>query len=129
MRRPVHFEIHADDPERASAFYSTVFGWRIEKWAGPADYWLVTTGPDGEPGINGGILRRQGPPPAAGAPVHGYVCTTEVPALDDTVEAATGAGGTVALPRMPVPGVGWLAYLEDTEGNLFGVLEPDPNAG
>ena len=52
MARPVHFEIHADDPERAVEFYSAVLGWTFTKWEGPADYWLVTTGPDNEPGIN-----------------------------------------------------------------------------
>lgn len=63
MPRVVHFEIHADDPERAAAFYSSVFGWEIMKWDGPFDYWLVRTGPREEMGIDGGILRRQGSGP------------------------------------------------------------------
>jgi predicted enzyme related to lactoylglutathione lyase len=129
MNRPVHFEIQAEDTERASAFSSAVFGWRTAEWEGPADYWLITTGPDDQPGINGGILRRQGPDPAPDAPVIAFVCTIEVPALDDTVAAATASGGTVAMPRMPVLGVGWLAYCKDTEGNIFGALEPDATAG
>lgn len=54
MPRVVHFEVHADDPERAANFYSGVFGWELAKWEGPQDYWLITTGPDDEPGINGG---------------------------------------------------------------------------
>ncbi len=58
MPRPVHFEIHADDPERAAAFYRSVFDWEIEKWEGPREYWLVTTGPEGTPGINGGLMKR-----------------------------------------------------------------------
>jgi hypothetical protein len=61
MARVVHFEIHADNPERAAAFYRKVFDWQITKWDGPADYWLITTGPDSEPGINGAIVQRQGP--------------------------------------------------------------------
>jgi uncharacterized protein len=115
-------------PRAASAFHATIFGWKIEKWPGPADDWLVTTGADDEPGINGGILRRRGPAPAPDAPVISYVCTIDVPALDETVGAATGAGGSVAVPRMPVPGIGWLGYLKDTEGNIFGVLEGDETA-
>jgi predicted enzyme related to lactoylglutathione lyase len=50
MNRPVHFEIHAEDPERAASFYSELFGWKITKWDGPVDYWLVSTGSD-TPGI------------------------------------------------------------------------------
>ncbi len=66
MARVVHFEIHADDPERAARFYTEAFGWTIVNVGGPVEYRLVTTGPDGEPGINGGIVRRQGPvPPTA----------------------------------------------------------------
>jgi len=53
MTRVVHFEIHADDPERAAAFYRSVFGWEIRKWDGPFDYWLVMTGPREEMGIDG----------------------------------------------------------------------------
>jgi predicted enzyme related to lactoylglutathione lyase len=56
--RVIHFEIHADDPKRAVEFYKKVFGWKISKWEGPAEYWLVTTGDDKQPGINGAIMHR-----------------------------------------------------------------------
>ena len=61
MPRPTHFEIPAENPERAMAFYGDVLGWTFQKWQGPVDYWLIMTGPEGEPGINGGLLRRQHP--------------------------------------------------------------------
>jgi predicted enzyme related to lactoylglutathione lyase len=54
MPRVVHFEIAANDPDKAAAFYQEVFGWKITKWEGPQEYWLVETGEEGEPGINGG---------------------------------------------------------------------------
>ena len=57
MPRVVHFEIHAENPDRAIAFYQTVFGWQFQKWAGPMDYWLIKTGSDEERGINGGLIR------------------------------------------------------------------------
>ena len=60
MSRPIHFEIHAAYPPRAIAFYVGLFGWTFTKWAGPADYWVIKTGDDGVPGINGGLLTRQG---------------------------------------------------------------------
>lgn len=58
MTRVIHFEIASDNPERAAKFYKEVFDWKIEKWEGPVDYWLVTTGKENEPGINGAIMER-----------------------------------------------------------------------
>ena len=125
MPRLVHFEIHADDPDRASGFYGELFGWTFTRWDGPVDYWLITTGPDGEPGINGGLMKRMGPPPADGQPVNAFVCTVDVPDLDARVAKAMALGGTVAVPKMPVPGVGWLAYVRDLDGNILGLMQPD----
>jgi len=127
MPRVVHFEIHAADPERAVNFYQTLFGWTFQKWEGPMDYWLIVTGPDDQRGINGGLVRRQGE--IDGQAVIAYVCTVDVEDVDASVQAATDNGGQIALPKMPIPGVGWLAYCKDTEGNIFGVMQNDPNAG
>jgi uncharacterized protein len=135
MNRIIHFEIQAADPERASKFYRDLFGWEIVEFVVPGvkikdenRYWLVTTGPETEPGINGGILFRQGPAPSEGQPVNAFVCTIEVDDLDQSVKKALKAGGTIALPRMPVRGIGWLAYGKDTEGNIFGMMQTDKNA-
>jgi predicted enzyme related to lactoylglutathione lyase len=125
MSRVVHFEIHAENPERAVRFYTAVFGWTIQKWDGPVDYWLVATGPGDQRGIDGGLLIRRGAAPADGQPVNAYVCTIGVASVDDTIAIVEASGGTIALEKMPVPGVGWLAYAKDTEGNIFGVLQPD----
>lgn len=121
MSRVIHFELPADNPERAVEFYKKSFGWSFQKWGGPQEYWLVNTGPDSQPGINGGILRRQHP----GA----STCNTiGVTSLDEAVATVTKNGGKIALPKMAVPGVGYLAYCQDTEGNVFGMLQPDQNA-
>ena len=135
MNRIVHFEIHAGDPERAVKFYQDVFGWEIEEWSPPGPgvkdedrYWMVMTGPETEPGINGGLVFRQGPAPAEGQPVNAYVCTIGVTDLDESVDAVLKARGSIALSRMAVPGVGWLAYCKDTEGNTFGVIQMDEKA-
>ena len=89
MRRPVHFEIHAEDPERAAKFYSQLFGWEITKWDGPVDYWLVSTGTE-PPGIEGAILRRMGenPDPQEPTPVIAYVCTVDVEDIDEMIDKA-----------------------------------------
>ncbi len=122
MGRVVHFEIHAEDPERAAAFYRGVFGWSVHKW-GEVDYWLVGTGPDDQPGINGAILPRRGK--IDGVAVIAYVCTIDVADLDAAMADAARAGATLALAKMPVPGIGWLAYMKDTEGNIFGMMQTD----
>jgi predicted enzyme related to lactoylglutathione lyase len=56
MPRVVQFEVHADNPERAVKFYREIFGWELVKWEGPQDCWLITTGPNDESGINGGLM-------------------------------------------------------------------------
>jgi predicted enzyme related to lactoylglutathione lyase len=123
MARVAHFELTADDPERASAFYSEVFGWQLQRWeGGQQDYWLITTGDESEPGINGGLLRRSDMP---GQPV---VNTVSVDSVDDAVGAVEANGGSVMLPKMAVSGIGWLAYCRDTEGNMFGLMQADPTA-
>jgi predicted enzyme related to lactoylglutathione lyase len=126
MSRVVHFEVHAEDPERAIRFYAAVLGWSFTQWGGPQDYWLITTGPADQPGIDGGMVRRQGA--IDGQAVIAFVCTVAVASVDDTLAKALENGGTLALPKMAIPGVGWLAYAKDTEGNIFGMMQNDPSA-
>ena len=128
MGRVVHFEVHAEDPDRAARFYAGLLGWQFKKWDGPMDYWLITTGPKDQPGIDGGLVRRMGGGPLDGQAVNAYVCTAAVADVDQSVRRAAELGGTVALPKMPIPGVGWLAYVKDTEGNILGMMQSDANA-
>ena len=129
MSRPVHFEIHAADPARARRFYEDLFGWTFT----PVEfmnYSLIKTGDAGAPGIDGGLIQRMGPnpDPAEPTPVIGYVCTIDVENLDADVAKALALGGSIALPKMPIPGLGWLAYCKDTESNIFGMMQRDPSA-
>ena len=129
MNRIVHFEIHAKDLDKMQEFYESIFGWQIQD-LGPlmGNYRLVNTGKDEAeakwPGINGGMMPRMGPPPSGGEPVNAFVCTVNVDNLDAYLGKVTGAGGSIALPKMQVPSVGWLAYVRDPEGNIFGMLQP-----
>ena len=130
MNRVVHFEIHAKDLDRAQQFYGGIFGWNITD-LGPqmGNYRLVSTGEDKQgarwSGINGGMVSRMGPPPAGGEPVNAFVCTVTVENVDAYIEKVKAGGGSVALDKMQVPGVGWLVYVKDPEGNIFGMLQPD----
>ena len=94
MKRVVHFEIYTDDPEGVQPFYRDVFGWEFKKFeGGPVEYWLVTTGDDKDPGINGGILRpREGQSP-------GTINTIAVASLDETLKKIEQEGGSVCVPK------------------------------
>ena len=135
MARPMHFEIQASNPQALIDFYGALFGWSFQKWDGgenwkSGDYWLINTGPDTQPGINGGLLPRKGPAPADTAGVNAFVITVSVDNLDallakvDTI----GGGALVCVPKMAVQGIGWLAYVKDPDGNIFGMLQADMNA-
>jgi predicted enzyme related to lactoylglutathione lyase len=128
MSRVVHFEIQADDVERAKTFYAAVFDWSFEDYSEytGSTYWGIVTGPEDEPGINGGLLTR--PAPAMGQGTNGFVCTMGIGAYDETERRILDAGGQVALPKMALPGMAWQGYYLDTEGNTFGIHQPDPDA-
>lgn len=126
MPRVIHFEIHADNPEQVSAFYSKVFDWKISKWEGPMDYWVICTGDAGERGINGGMIRRM--PGQSGNRVNSYVCTIDAPNLTEYAHRITTNGGKEVVPKMAIAGIGWLAYFTDPDGNIFGVMQADAAA-
>ena len=117
MPRPIHFEIPVEDPDRAAAFYEKVFAWDIQKWEG-APYWLVNSGPDSEPGINGALGQKS----------DEFVVPVFVIGVDD-IEAAMAsvveAGATIAVGKNPIPGVGYSAYFDDPEGNRMGLFQSD----
>ncbi|MBI3190249.1 VOC family protein [archaeon] len=116
MSRVVHFEINADEPERAVKFYRNVFGWKIEKWSVPVEYWLVTTGKE-KPGIDGGIMRRMNR--------EKTVNTIGVKSFDEFARKIKRSGGRQLVKKQYIPGVGHFAYFSDTEGNTFGIMESD----
>jgi uncharacterized protein len=130
--RVVHFEIYAQDVDRAMKFYKDVFDWEFVDWSSVTGtvYWGVMTAPkeSTEPGINGGLLKRPGPDPVEGQAVIGYACTIQVENIDDTISKIQKAGGVVAMEKFAMVGMAWQAYYKDSEGNVFGIHQADPNA-
>ena len=129
MSRAVHFEIHAANPPAVIDFYRTLFGWSFNKWEA-GDYWMIHTGAREQPGIDGGLLPRQGPSPAPGASPNAFVITIDVDDIDALLDriASGKPRGQVAMPKTAVPGIGWLAYARDPDGNLFGMMQADTTA-
>lgn len=120
-----HFEIPADDVERAQKFYRELFGWKIEKFTGPTPmkYWSITTSAEkGETGpLGGGMMKRQ-------APQQHITIYIEVPSVDAYVDKVKKLGGQVCFPKTAVPGMGYFAVCLDLENNGFGIWEVNPNA-
>ncbi len=121
MPKITHFEINSDDPLRAKKFYERAFDWKIEKWEGPMEYWVIEAGKEDEEGINGGLQKREEPDDQ----VFNYI---QVPNVDKFKEKIEKAGGTIESPKIAVPGVGYFYMFKDTEGNKLGIMEEDENA-
>jgi uncharacterized protein len=122
----VHFEIPADDVERSRKFYIDLFGWKIEKWSGSPgidmEYWTVTTTDDkGNKAVGGGMMKRQSPQ----QPIINYI---DVKSVDEYSSKVKQLGGKVHVPKMAVPGMGYLAVCMDTENNAFGIWETNESA-
>lgn len=122
MNRVIHFEIQADDVERAKKFYEKALGWKISQAMtaekGGMDYWILDTGTG--PGIGGGMYRR---PEKSAEKFYTYDCTVLVEDIDKAVEAVKANGGTISREKSIIPGVGWFASAKDTEGNRFALMQ------
>lgn len=119
MPRVIHFEISSKNPGRLSDFYREVFDWQVHPWADSQNYWSVTTGEEGEEGINGGIIERS-------KESQGVVHFIDVPDLDAYLEKVEQAGGKLLSKKAPIKGVGYLAYCRDLEENTFALIQFDP---
>ena len=122
MNRFTHFELASNDLEKTAAFYRGVFGWKIEKWEGPIEYWLVTTGDASEPGINGGLMQTDDT-------FKGTINTIEVDDIDTAINKVLAHGGELVLPKDVIPGVGYQAYFKDNFGIIVGLHQADAKAG
>jgi uncharacterized protein len=122
MPRIVHFENAYDDPIKAAEFYKNVFGWEAKSWeSGEQPYWLITTGPDGEMGINGGFMKKMPNMP-------NVVNTIGVDDIDTYLKKVTDMGGRAVSKKMEITGMGWVIYCLDPGGVTFGLFQPEMSA-
>ena len=121
MNRIVHFEFGSPDADASQSYFEQLFGWSFQKWEGPMDYRLCTTGEQGTPGIDGAIMPSQDGQPRT-------VNVVSVDDLDAAIAKAGELGGQVVVEKMAVQGVGWVAYAVDPAGILFGMWKEDPSA-
>ncbi len=137
MNRVVHFEIMADDMDRAQKFYEAAFGWTFqqlgEEYGG---YRTIMTGPSMDDmakgvkmediGINGGMMKRNAPLPENGKSPNAFTCIIGVSNIDESMQKIEAAGGVPQSDKTDIPNVGQLRYYKDTEGNIFGIIQPAP---
>ena len=121
--RVIHFEIQADDLKRAKAFYEQAFGWKIEQMQDTGhdngmEYFIITTGEEGTPGINGGMYLRP-----KDKKIYTYDCTILVDNSDKAISDVKQNGGTINGEKMEIPKVGWFVGGMDSEGNKFGLMQ------
>jgi predicted enzyme related to lactoylglutathione lyase len=125
MPKVVHFEIPAEDLDRAKNFYGSVFGWKLQTMPmSGGEYTIVMTTPvdeqtqmPTEPGaINGGMMQRDERTPAP-------VITIDVEDIDGSLKEIEAGGGATVTPRTAIPGMGAFAYFKDPEGNVLGLWE------
>src|SRR4051812_21496479 len=123
MPRINHFVIPGDEPERAIGFYESVLGWRFDvAWEdetpnGRETFWRIHTGTGDEPGIDGGMTRRE-------FPGQGIAVAVDVEDILPRLELVAKHGGKVIVPRVPLPDGSWFALVQDCEGNSFALTEP-----
>lgn len=119
----LHFEIPANDVEKLRTFYEKLFGWNIVLAEGPIEYWVIQTvpvDPNGmllRAGVNGGMYKKQIPD---NKPINYY----SVESISDFLDKIVQLGGKITQPKQEVPEVGWIAAVEDPEGNQFALIQP-----
>ena len=116
------FAVHVDDVQRASAFYAAVFGWRFEAW-GPPGFFLIHTGDEEKPGIQG-LMHERMMPKGDGGP-NCFECTVSVSDVDEISSLVVAHGGTIVMPKASIPTVGDVIYFIDPEGNRVGAMRYD----
>jgi len=118
----VHFDIAADDPDRAKKFYEALFDWKVENPPGMTDYYFVETEDlNGRGGVGGGLGKRGNPEQR----ITAYIGVNSIDAYSTKVKKL---GGKIIQPKMSVPGWGYLAICSDTENNVFGLWQEDKDS-
>lgn len=121
MPRISYLDFSAEDPERAVNFYNKIFGWQINKWDGPLEFWEIKTGEPNELGIDGGLSKRD----RIGQWTTPFI---NVSSVDQYIAKIEAGGGRIIQPKASIPGIGYNLLFKDTENNTIGLFEENKNA-
>ena len=118
-----HFEIHVTNVQRATEFYADLFGWGFEEVSDPDYHLVVADGIGPNQPVAGALMARNGPTPDAGTSPRGALMTFPVSDVDGAYAKALATGGAEALPPTDFPHAGRVAFCEDGEGNIVGMVQ------
>ena len=121
MPRISYLDFSAEDPELAVNFYNKIFGWQINKWDGPMEYWEIKTGGPNELGIDGGLSKRD----RIGQWTTPFI---NVSSVDQYIAKIESGGGRIIQPKSAIPGIGYTLLFKDTECNTIGLFVENKNA-
>ena len=122
--KPMYFDFTVRDVGKARAFFENVFGWRFQKFPMSYEYYRIQAGPEGEPGIDGGIGGVKDAPTSGGNPMT--LVTVPVANLDESIAKVVASGGRVVEPKLAIPSIGWYATCAGPGDLLFGMIQVDP---
>lgn len=121
MPRISYLDFSAEDLERAVNFYNKIFGWQINKWDGPLEFWEIKTGEPNELGIDGGLSKRD----RIGQWTTPFI---NVSSVDQYIAKIEAGGGRIIQPKASIPGIGYSLLFKDTESNTIGLFEENKNS-
>jgi predicted enzyme related to lactoylglutathione lyase len=124
--KPIYFDLSVRDLDAARYFFADVFGWRFDKFPMSYEYYRVSAGAAGEPGIDGGIGATNDAPITEGRPTT--LITMQVANLDEFLAKVEHAGGRIVEPKQAIPGIGWYATCAEPGGLMFGMIQEDAQA-
>src|SRR3989344_1368936 len=124
MDKIVHFEIPADNLERANKFYTSIFGWEIKKYPmeGMEYYGVCTVRTDKkhtplEKGaINGGMQKKEKTMPYP-------LLTINVANIDEAIRRIKSSGGKILKEKTNIGNMGLYSRFQDPEGNILGLWQ------
>ena len=121
MPRISYLDISADEPDRAVNFYRNVFDWQLNKWDGPSEFWEIKTGESDEPGIDGGLSKRE----RIGEWITPFI---NIKSIDQYISKIESNGGKIIQPKTAIPTIGYTLLFKDTESNTIGLFEENKQA-
>ena len=121
MPRISYLDFSADEPDRAVNFYRKVFDWQINKWDGPREFWEIKTGESDEPGIDGGLSKRE----RIGEWITPFI---NIKSIDQYISKIESNGGKIIQPKTAIPTIGYTLLFKDTESNTIGLFEENKQA-
>ena len=121
MPRISYLDFSADEPDRAVNFYRKVFDWQINKWDGPREFWEIKTGESDEPGIDGGLSKRE----RIGEWITPFI---NIKSIEQYISKIESNGGKIIQPKTAIPTIGYTLLFKDTESNTIGLFEENKQA-